>query len=111
MYTIEKQRGIISISTQVLKTIVEEESKQSISVCLKNNKWNGVFRYFGDSIRIQDNDGEIVVDMDIEVSYGVPILSVVEILQANIHDAIHTYVGVTPKQVNVRITRLILPKE
>lgn len=111
MYTVEQQNGVVSISTQVLKTIVEEESKQSISVCLKNQKWGGVFRFLGESIRVQDNNGEIVIDMDIEVSYGVPILSVVEMLQAAIHDAIKMYVGVPPKQVNVRITRLILPKE
>ena len=95
--------GIAAIEVEGVSKLTGNISKELVAKLGKKNLANGV--------KVEITDGNVVVDVSLEVEYGTSIKKVSEGVQAKVKQAIENMTGLHVRVVNVVVSGIKMNKE
>ena len=112
----EVESGSISISEDVITDIIRACVSESGDVAsLSAVPGTEIAEYIGiknlsKSIKVQNNNGKIVVDVVVSVKYGCNIVNVARKLQEHVINAVNSATGLSDIEVNVHVSGIEFEK-
>ena len=114
--TCREQNGSINISEDVVAEIVRSAISEVDGVAgLSNTAGAELAELIGlkmisKGVKIQFDDGKIVVDAIINVSYGCNIVNVAQKVQESVMNAVQSTTGIENAEVNVHVSGIAFDK-
>ncbi len=117
VYEIEGQFGQVQIADEVVAIIAALAATEVDGVeKMSGNITNGIINKLGmkslsKGVKVQVIEGEVLVDLALELKYGVSLPKVCRTVQDRVKSAIETMTGLTVREVNVKIAGIAMQKE
>lgn len=118
VYKIEEgQFGQVQIADEVVAIIAALAATEVDGVeKMSGNITNGIISKLGmkslsKGVKVQVVEGRVLVDLTLELKYGVSLPKVCRNVQERVKSAIETMTGLTVEEVNVKISGIAMQKE
>lgn len=118
VYKIEEgQFGQVQIADEVVAIIAALAATEVDGVeKMSGNITNGIINKLGmkslsKGVKVQVVEGKVLVDLTLELKYGVSLPKVCRNVQERVKSAIETMTGLTVEEVNVKISGIAMQKE
>lgn len=118
VYNIEEgQFGQVQIADEVVAIIAALAATEVDGVeKMSGNITNGIINKLGmkslsKGVKVQVVEGKVLVDLTLELKYGVSLPKVCRNVQERVKSAIETMTGLTVEEVNVKISGIAMQKE
>lgn len=118
VYKIEEgQFGQVQIADEVVAIIAALAATEVDGVeKMSGNITNGIISKLGmkslsKGVKVQVVEGKVLVDLTLELKYGVSLPKVCRNVQERVKSAIETMTGLTVEEVNVKISGIAMQKE
>ena len=118
VYKIEEgQFGQVQIADEVVAIIAALAATEVDGVeKMSGNITNGIISKLGmkslsTGVKVQVVEGRVLVDLTLELKYGVSLPKVCRNVQERVKSAIETMTGLTVEEVNVKISGIAMQKE
>lgn len=118
VYKIEEgQFGQVQIADEVVAIIAALAATEVEGVeKMSGNITNGIISKLGmkslsKGVKVQVVEGKVLVDLTLELKYGVSLPKVCRNVQERVKSAIETMTGLTVEEVNVKISGIAMQKE
>ncbi len=118
VYKIEEgQFGQVQIADEVVAIIAALAATEVDGVeKMSGNITNGIISKLGmkslsKGVKVQVIEGKVLVDLTLELKYGVSLPKVCRNVQERVKSAIETMTGLTVEEVNVKISGIAMQKE
>ena len=114
--TCQVEKGSINISEEVITSIVKSAISEVEGVAgLSNTAGAELAELIGlktvtKGVKVQFNDGKIIVDVIINVSYGSSIVSVAREVQDKLLSAVQSVTGIEKAKINVHVAGISFDK-
>ncbi|MGN0466688.1 MAG: Asp23/Gls24 family envelope stress response protein [Lachnospiraceae bacterium] len=118
VYKIEEgQFGQVQIADEVVAIIAALAATEVEGVeKMSGNITNGIVSKLGmknlsKGVKVQVAEGKVLVDLTLELKYGVNLPKVCRNVQERVKSAIETMTGLTVEEINVKISGIAMQKE
>jgi uncharacterized alkaline shock family protein YloU len=112
----EEEGGNVQISEDVIATIAAVSAAEVEGCSLSANLGSDIaellgWKNVGKGVKVRITEEEVIIDVDILVTYGFPIQDVAKQVQDAVYNGLEAMAGLTVAAVNIHVGGILFTKE